>query len=85
MSLGEELHYELLAHIDGLYHKIKSEAESGIWTTRSGEKIDIHDMSNNHIKNALAMVEKLNKDSNDMMFPWEMRFKQELRNRGVKY
>lgn len=85
MSLGEDFRYEILAHIDGLYYKIRSEAESGIWTTRSGEKIDINDMSNNHIKNALAMVEKINKDSNDMMFPWEMRFKQELRKRGVKY
>ena len=86
MSLGEELALEQKIESNlywtNLYQKIEQDAFEGIWTTRDGRKVPVSRMSIGHIRNAINMLDKI--DKTDLFYPWVYRFKDELRRRGIK-
>lgn len=79
MSLGQEI-------LDEVYTTIP-EAESVrnlcVWITAAGERINIHDMSDRHIINTIALIES--KDHTDLYLPYKIEFVKELDKRGVKH
>ena len=84
MSLGSEAVVEAEADFAVFEGVIESSAKSGVWTTKDGREIPITEMSDGHIRNVLAMLERNNVC--DIYMPWICRFKKELsrRNGGRK-
>ena len=61
--------------------KIVEEAKMQIWTTKSGEKLSLSEMSISHIKNALKILIKNNVE--DINLPWITVMQEELKKRGI--
>ena len=69
---------EYLAEIQ-IYHDIKQEAKSKIWTTKDGTKIAVKDMTDSHIRNTINWIKR--KDKYDYYLPWIKVFEEELTGR----
>lgn len=80
MSFGSEAIAEAEADFAVFERMIEHSAKSGIWTTKDGREIPVAEMSDRHIRNALAMLERNN--ACDIYMPWICRFKKELSRRN---
>lgn len=76
MSMGSEYVFESYVKEEELRMKIKEDAAKRIWTTYSGRKLNVGDMSNNHIENAIKYIQR--NDKTDIMLPWLVVFRNEL-------
>ena len=83
MSLGQDLLDEMvLCSLDRDFF-IEKNANAGIWITAKGEKLNIKDMSDSHIMNTIALIER--KDKTDTLLSYKIVFIEELNKRGVKH
>lgn len=83
MSYYEDFIADNLPYDDDLrYMYIEEDAKRGYWTTRDGSMIHVSQMTDSHILNTIRYIER--NDMDDMYLPWIVRFKKELRERGVE-
>lgn len=80
MSLGEEILEEIEIDYAALQIQIESDAKRGVWTTRDGLKIPVTEMTSEHIKNTIVMLER--NDAYDLYLPWINRLQHELDERS---
>lgn len=80
MSLGSEYATERIISEEMFYLKIANEAETETWTTKSGEKIKIEDMSTGHLKNTIRFLQS-SEPYPDVYLPWIVRMENELKRR----
>ena len=78
MGFGNELREMMDIDRDVMWAVNEENIRSGIWTQRDGTKINIMDMSRQHIRNCISMLER-----GDSPFAegWIRRFKGELKLR----
>lgn len=62
---------------------IAADANTHIWTTRSGDKIRIEDMSDSHLINTYKMLKR--KNVMDIYLPWLSVLQEEIVKRGIHY
>jgi len=62
------------------YYDMYREIQRGIWTMRDGTKIDVEDMSNRHLNNAIKMLER-KQNPTDFNELWLSRLRQERTRR----
>ncbi|MCR5669671.1 MAG: hypothetical protein K6G10_01580 [Butyrivibrio sp.] len=79
MSMGTEAALE--ADMDEYirYMNIERDAENGFWTMKNGERIHVSKMTEGHIRNTIALLEKNN--ARDLYLPWICRLEKELNDR----
>ncbi len=58
MSYGREIETEITIERELVYARAASMAEKGIWETKDGRKLNVRDMTDSHIANCLAMLER---------------------------
>ncbi len=58
MSYGREIAVEQEIEQELIYARAASEAESGFWTMKDGTRIHVSQMTDKHIKNCLAMLNR---------------------------
>lgn len=77
MSYADEIRdmFEIYAGLNELH------IEQGIWTMRNGNTISVKDMTDNHIKNTIRMLQRGNSPFAD---GWIEKFKKELNSRGYE-
>ena len=79
MSYGSEATAEMEADFAVLEATVETSAREGIWTTRDGRRIAVEDMTDSHIRNTIAYLER--NDVCDIYLPWIVRLKRELKKR----
>lgn len=79
MSYGSEAIAEMEADFAVLEVAIETSAREGIWTTRDGRRIAVEDMTDSHIRNTIAYLDR--NDVCDIYIPWIARLKRELKRR----
>lgn len=80
MGYGREIVEEMEADFAVLEASIEMSARKGIWTTRDGQRIAVEDMTDSHIRNTIAYLER--NDVCDIYLPWITRMQRELKRRG---
>ena len=84
MSYGRELAQEMEIDAEINYRQAflqhVSRMMKGLWTTRDGRQISIHDMTVSHINNCIRM---LSGNGGEIAEMWVNVFKKELKDRGV--
>ena len=63
--------------------KISADAESGIWTTKNGDRIAVTDMTDSHLLNTYRMLERNN--VMDMYISWLVVLQKEIVKRKLNY
>ena len=63
-----------------IYEEIEAEAHEGIWQTKDGKRIPVSEMSDSHLRNTIAYLER--KDDCDLMLPWIEVMRNELDKRS---
>ena len=66
---------------DYLYMQVENEAKRGVWATKDGTEIRITEMSDSHLRNAIAML-KRNNDEFNLNLPWIEVMEEELERRA---
>ena len=79
MGYGREIVEEMEADFAVLEATVETSAREGIWTTRDGRRIAVEDMTDSHIRNTIAYLER--NDVCDTYLPWIVRMKRELKRR----
>ena len=78
MGFGNELREMMEIDRDVMWAVNEENIRSGIWTQRDGTKINIMDMSRQHIRNCISMLER---GDSPFAAGWISRFKGELKLR----
>lgn len=81
MSYGKELETEITIERELVYARAASMAEKGIWETKDGQRLNVQDMTDNHITNCLAMLKRSGSPYAD---PFIIMFEKEQKRRGIK-
>lgn len=82
MNLNSEYKAEMEMADDLARRAQRRAAKVGVWKTKSGSYIRICDMRTQHIINVIGYIKR--NDKKDIMLPWIVEFKKELKKRGVK-
>lgn len=79
MSMGEEARIEMEIEYAVLEWSIQESARKGIWTTKDGRQMHVSEMTDSHLRNAIAFLEKQNYE--DVYMPWIEVMEAELERR----
>lgn len=79
MGYGSEIAAEMEADFAAFEASVETSAREGIWTTRDGRRIAVEDMTDSHIRNTIAYLER--NDVCDIYLPCIVRLKRELKRR----
>lgn len=79
-SYGEEYRIEKEVNYYLWRNEFENRLEKGEWTQKNGEKINITEMANSHIKNCINMLNRYIEKGNNNEFTelWINKFKKEL-------
>ena len=79
MAYGSEAIAEMEADFAVLEATVETSAREGIWITRDGRRIAVEDMTDSHLRNTIAYLER--NDVCDIYLPWIARMQKELERR----
>lgn len=83
MSLGTEFSVESEINYMVRYCQIQRQAKSRVWITKDGKKINVSDMTDQHLINTTKFIERNN--VNDLYIPWLLVFYNELDKRKINF
>ena len=83
MSLGMEFSVESEINYMVRYCQIQRQAKSRVWITKDGKKINVSDMTDQHLINTTKFIERNN--VNDLYIPWLLVFYNELDKRKINF
>ena len=83
MSLGTEFSVESEINYMLRYCQIQRQAKSRVWITKDGKKINVSDMTDQHLINTTKFIERNN--VNDLYIPWLLVFYNELDKRKINF
>lgn len=78
MSYAEEIEAEFMV----FEAYIEEAARQGIWITKDGTEIRVEDMTDRHLANTIAFLERKNTGDIDIYMPWISRLKAEQKRRN---
>lgn len=82
MSLGSDCIPEIDIDESVRYLEVENEANKGFWTTKNGTIIHVTDMTDDHIRNTINYIKRI--DKIDLYLPWIHTFEKELERRYGK-
>ena len=76
MSMNSEYIIESFANEYEFRKRIEEAAKAGVWTTYDGRKLNVKEMSKDHIERTMKWIKR--NDTTDVMLPWLTTFRNEL-------